>query len=219
MLFTKRLDIKMSLYNIKLAANYFAVTHPEGVTDIYKYVFQKMLKKNRVNTFYSSKIIYFTNGQHICIRTLASDELIPMATESYDLTLGQTISGQVMVPLNRECSFTAKENEEYIAEHGVPPKGNSGKKRRNLTSDEAIDFITTALLNKGLSDLEITDYTSGPQINIMNFTVDTIDIAFTAKATDLELFQTAWLHGVGRDKTYGFGMIRLDNSKYIAPTS
>lgn len=209
----------MSLYNIKLAANYFAMTHPEGVTDIYKYVFFKMLKKNKVDTFYSSKIIYFTNGQHICVRTLASDEFIPMAIESHDLTLGQAISGRVMVPLNRECSFNAQEIEEYIAEHGAPPKGNSGKKRKNLTVDEAIGFIQTALLNKGLSDLNIINHDIGPKINIMKFTVDTIDIVFTAKVTDLEVFQTAWLQGVGRDKAYGFGMIRLDNSKYIAPLS
>lgn len=209
----------MSLYNIKLAANYFAVTHPKGVTDIYKYVFQKMLKKNKVDTFYSSKIIYFTNGHHICIRTLASDELIPMATESHDLTLGKTISGYVMVPLNRECSFTANEIEEYIAEYGAPPKGNAGKKRKNLTADEAIAFVKTALLNKGLSDLEITSHTVGPELNIMKFTVDTVDIAFTAKVTDLSAFQIAWLHGIGRDKAYGFGMIRLDNAQYTPPSS
>ena len=47
----------MSLHNIKLTANYFAITHPEGVKNLNQYVFQKMLKKNKVDTFYSSTLL------------------------------------------------------------------------------------------------------------------------------------------------------------------
>lgn len=207
----------MSLQNITLTANYFAVTHPAGVTDIHNYVFRQMIKKNKVNTFLSTKVIFFTNGTHICLRTTATDEHIPMSTETFNLSLGQKITGKVMIPLNRECGFSSQEIEEYKEIHGEAPKGNKGKKRKNLTVEEATQFTLTALEKKGLSQVSFTKSEPGPELQILKFKVDTVDLEFTAVVEDLIEFEQGWLHGVGRDKTFGFGMIRLFGSNYSCP--
>ena len=142
-----------------------------------------------------------------------------MAKETYELALNQVITGKVMVALNRECSFTRQEIEEYIAINGSQPKGNSGKKRKNLTAEEAITFTKSALSKKGLTNVNILSYRSGPRLNIMKIDVETMDIEFSGTVHDLREFESAWLYGIGRDKTYGFGMIRLQGSRYIASAS
>lgn len=209
----------MSLHNTKLTANCFALTHPENEKDLFKYIFRKMFRRNKVETFSSAKVIFYTDGKHIYLRTCVSDSKIPMAQENIELEHGQKITGKIMVPLNRECSFNRQEIEEYIAEHGAPPKGNSGKKRKNLTAIEASDFIQNALSCKGLVNVSVFEKHDGPQLRILNIPVKTIDLSFSANVEDLELFKTAWLNGIGRDKTYGFGMIRLDGTQFIPPYS
>ncbi len=74
-----------------------------------------------------------------------------------------------------------------------------------------------ALSSKGLLDVTIIEQQCGPQLSILNIPVQTIDISFSATVGDLELFKTAWLNGIGRDKTYGFGMIRLDGTLFTPP--
>ncbi len=37
-----------------------------------------------------------------------------MAKEFIEISHGQQITGKIMVPLNRECSFNRQEIEEYI---------------------------------------------------------------------------------------------------------
>ena len=213
----RKLDIEMSLNNIKLTANCFALTHPENEKNLFKYIFREMFKRNKVETFCSAKVIFFTDGKHIYLRTCVSDVKIPMAKEYIEFSHGQQITGKIMVPLNRECSFNRQEIEEYISVHGEKPKGNSGKKRKNLTADEAAEFTKNALSSKGLLDVTIIEQQCGPQLSILNIPVQTRDISFSATVGDLVLFKTAWLNGIGRDKTYGFGMIRLDGTLFTPP--
>jgi CRISPR/Cas system endoribonuclease Cas6 (RAMP superfamily) len=66
-------------------------------------------------------------------------------------------------------------------------------------------------------DVTIIEQQCGPQLSILNIPVQTRDISFSATVGDLELFKTAWLNGIGRDKTYGFGMIRLDGTLFTPP--
>ena len=85
----RKLDIEMSLNNIKLTANCFALTHPENEKNLFKYIFREMFKRNKVETFCSAKVIFFTDGKHIYLRTCVSDVKIPMAKEYIEISHGQ----------------------------------------------------------------------------------------------------------------------------------
>lgn len=197
-----------------LTANYFAVNHPYHINDLHSYLFVQLFSKNKVNCFQKKKVIYFTNGDYIFIRTQVSDEYISMAVETAKICLSKKIVAKVMVALNRSVALNIAEIEEYRNKNNCLPTGKHGKRRMNLSVDEAKMFTTKALENAGVQNIDYLSNTSGPRLKICGFDVDTVDLEFSCDLVDPELFKEAWLNGIGRDKIYGFGMIRIDGTAH-----
>lgn len=195
-----------------LTANYFAVNHPPHITDLHSYVFVQLFSKNNVKCFHKKKVLYFTNGDYIFIRTTVVDELITMAVETAKISMDKKIIAKVIVPLNRSIAFNAEENMEFQRTHNRLPQGNEGKRRMNLTVDEAKMFTTKALEKAGVKNIEYLSCSPAPLLKISSIDVQTVDLEFSCDLVDPILFNQHWLNGIGRDKVYGFGMIRIEGT-------
>ena len=135
-----------------------------------------------------------------------------MAVETAKICLSKNIVAKIKKALNRSITLHTAETEEY--KNNCLPTGKHGKRRMNLSVDEAKMFATKALENAGVRNIEYLSNTSGPQLKICGFDVDTVDLEFSCDLVDPELFKEACLIGIGRDKIYGFVMFCINGTAH-----
>lgn len=61
----RKLDIEMSLNNIKLTANCFALTHPENEKNLFKYILEKCLNEIRSRHSVPQKSYFYRWQAHL----------------------------------------------------------------------------------------------------------------------------------------------------------
>ena len=190
---------------------------PQQGNDLHMTLF-KALERSGIKDFapdnpQRKNIVFHTNGKHIIARTssVLDGNPIPMSKETLDVVNGSEIQAIVTLSRDRRIMTSKEEREAFIKKHKRLPKSNENHINIRMTDDDVNAYIPTLLEKAGLSDVvfKISDSPLSYQdMSKRRKSFKTMDISFTAKVTDLEAFEQAWLNGIGQVKTYGFGMIR-----------
>lgn len=160
-----------------------------------------------------SKVQLATDGFNIiCRASTQPNHPIASREEVLEVNAGDTVRGIVTLSSYKQCAFTKEETEEFKRKHNRMPTSTESHPYKMLNDDEFRDLYTKLLANAGL---EITRHVVNPNpvgafkmAKAKKF-FKALDVAFEAKVTDLEKLEFVWFNGIGRVKTYGFGMIRI----------
>lgn len=158
-------------------------------------------------------IVFHTNGKHIIARANAplKNNQIPFVEETLDVKEGDTIRGIVTLSRDRQIMIPKEERLAFIKNNGRLPKTNENHKYIRMTDDDLNEYIPGLLAKAGLVEIKFKATNSPLNYQLMSKrkkSFKTVDINFEAKVADLTIFEHAWLNGIGKTKTYGFGMIR-----------
>lgn len=159
------------------------------------------------------KVQLATDGFNIICRA-SKQPNHPIASKEYvlDVNTGDTVRGIVTLSSYKQCAFTAEETEAFKRKHNRMPKSSESHPYKMLNEEEFCELYTRLLANAGL---DVTRHIVNPnpvgafKMAKASKFFKALDVSFEAKVTDLEKLEFAWLNGIGRAKTYGFGMIRI----------
>lgn len=159
-----------------------------------------------------NKVQLATDGFNIiCRSTLKPSGIIKVIEEKIEVEEGSIIQGVVTLSNYKQCAFTKAEMESFIATHNRKPRSSESHPYRFLNDEEFTEYFISLFAKNGM---ELIRHFSNPN-PVGTFKMAKAkkyfranDVSFQAKITDLELFKNAWFNGIGRAKTYGFGLIR-----------
>lgn len=182
--------------------------------DVHTTVFN-LLKSLNIKHFTPSHhdpkpIVFHLNGQYIICRTNSKVDPIPVEGQELDVDGGDFIEGTVTLPRDiPKLIFNKEQVDEFILKHRRKPKYTESHKDVRLTDEQLPEYAEKILNKAGLEIHEIKFSDDGYRlISGRNKSIKAVDVHFKAKISDLSLFEQAWFNGIGRNKTYGFGMIR-----------
>lgn len=182
--------------------------------DLHSTVFN-LLKANGIKNFTpeyhnTQPIVFHVDGQYIICRTTSAVEKIPVQVQELDITDNDVIKGIVTLPRDLPKLLMDKNQfDEFIEKNGRKPKYSESHKYVRLADEELPEYANKLLQKSGLivDEMKFTD--NGYRlISGRNKSLKAVDVHFKATVQDLTLFEKAWFGGIGRNKTYGFGMIR-----------
>lgn len=155
-------------------------------------------------------IIFHVNGDHIICRTNAQVAGIPVKEEHFDVTSGDFIEGTVTLPRDvPKLTMTKDQFDDFLKKNGRKPKYTESHKYTRLTDEQLPEYALNILVKAGLEIQEIK-FSDGAYhlISGRGKSLKAVDVHFKAQIKDFPLFEQAWFNGIGRNKTYGFGMLR-----------
>lgn len=158
----------------------------------------------------SKPLLFHVNGQYIICRTSAEVAGIPLTEQVLEVDVGDLLEGTVTLPRDTpKITMDKQQFDEFVKNKGRKPKYAESHKYTRLTDDEIPKYATKLLEKAGL-DIQELKFTDGGYhlISGRGKSIKSVDIHFTVKVHDLAQFEQAWFNGIGRNKTYGFGMIR-----------
>lgn len=156
-------------------------------------------------------ITFYDNGDYIVCRTNAMVSNIPMQVEEVNFNEGDELEMHVNLPRVYPKSILNKQQiDEFIKEKNRKPKHSEAFQYKILSDDEVVSYATDVLQRAGLEakDLKVFDgrfYL----VTGRNKALKSAEIRFRAKVIDVKALENAWFVGVGRNKTYGFGTLRV----------
>lgn len=159
------------------------------------------------------RIVFYSNGKFIVARFSSPVEQsqIPVIEETLDVKQGSQITAIVTLNRDRQILIPKEEREAFIAAKGRLPKSSENHKYIRMTDEDLAEYAPALLGKAGLKIIELKIAPS-PITKILmkkhGLYYKPVDVSFKAEITDIEAFTKAWYEGVGRTKTYGFGMIR-----------
>lgn len=158
-------------------------------------------------------IVFHTNGKHIIARTngVLENSPIPMISETLNVNEGDRIRGVVTLSRDRQTMIAPEDRAAFLEKHGRLPKTSENHKYIRMTDDDLSEYIPSLFAKAGLVDVQFKPSNSPlsyQQMAKRKKSFKTVDINFEAKIADLVAFEQAWFNGIGKTKTYGFGMIR-----------
>jgi hypothetical protein len=197
------------------------------ILDSYLFAFERNsndIHSQVFNTLKDSKIIDFTNkaidkkpillfatAQQIICRTNAHVVGISTKESRLEVELDDHLKGILTIPMDLpRMVMNMEQVAEYIKEHNKKPKYNQTHKYYRMNEEQAKEYALNQLNKAGLEvleDLRLIDV-GKRQVSGTKKVIKAMDVGFRAKITDLDKLKFAWFHGVCRNKTYGFGMIR-----------
>lgn len=159
-----------------------------------------------------NKVQLATDGFNIICRSkLKPSGKFKSIEETIEFDEGSVIRGIVTLSNYKSCAFTKADLESFIAQHNRKPKYSETHPYRFLNDEEFTEYYVKLFEKNGM---HITRHFSAPnpagslKMEKAKKYLRANDITFEAKILDVELFKNAWLNGIGRSKTYGFGLIR-----------
>lgn len=190
---------------------------PQQGSDLHSTLFNK-LRELRINDFCPSnpernRIVFYSNGQFIVARCSApiNSTLLPLIDENLNVEKGSRIKAIVTLNRDRQIMCSKDERVAFIEKHGRLPKSSENHKYIRMSDIQVAEYAPIILERAGLRIIDLK--VSPSPITKISMTkrglhYKPVDVSFEAEIMDLEAFSKAWYEGVGRTKTYGFGMIR-----------
>lgn len=155
-------------------------------------------------------LVFHLNGEYIICRTTSKVDPIPVQVQELEVEKNEVIEGTVTLPRDiPKLVMNKAQFEEFIQKKGRKPKYSETHKYMRLTDEELPDYANKLLQKSGLDVLEMKFSDNGYRlISGRNKSLKAVDVHFKATIQDITQFEQAWFNGIGRNKTYGFGMIR-----------
>lgn len=156
-------------------------------------------------------ILFYANKQFIICRTNGQIDGIPLKEEFCDFKKNEMITGSITLPRDTPKSIMTKAQfDAYVEKHGRKPKYSQQVKYHRLLDEEIPEYATRLLNTAGL-EIQQLKFNDGSDFAVSgrNKAIRSVDIHFDAKIVDIDAFKNAWFNGIGRNKTYGFGMLRV----------
>lgn len=157
-----------------------------------------------------SKITFCTLSDKIFVRSPIKPKGIPSREENLNVSLGTSIKGVVTLSQLKQCYFSKEEIMDFTVKHQREPTKTEAYPYILLEGDRLNRYIEDALCNAGLNLKKYTHVENGYRYYAKaRKSFKAIDVMFEATISDLEKFEDAWFKGIGRNKTIGFGMLRV----------
>lgn len=160
-----------------------------------------------------SKVQLATDGLNIICRA-SKEPNFPILSkpEVLNIECGNTVRGLVTLSNYKQCCFTADETAKFKAKHNRLPTSTEAHPYKILNDQEFENLYTHLLERAGLKiSRHVVNQNPAGVLKMAKVkkVFKALDVAFEADVTDLEKLEFAWHNGIGRAKTFGFGMIRI----------
>lgn len=182
-----------------ISYNFVLPRHPK--MDDHSHLF-RVLKSNGIHKQSTDdfRIQFVTKQGYIFCRSPLELPNIPSKVQAHQFEPNQTIQLAVVM---------SNKQRHYRFENGLTKEFS-----RTLVSPIEISEYFTKFFKKHGLEISALESKNAPSqfVNPLkkpSFTISCLDLVFTAKIVDLNLFLKAWTVGVGRQKTYGLGMLRV----------
>lgn len=182
---------------MKLLAYTFALPRKQAYA--HGQLFQFLKDKGIPDYNQGHKLIFVASESFILIRAAHLADGIPAKEEVVELK--NKVKGQVLLASLVQKRFF-KEGE------------SSQQKHINML--EHPEWFNEHILNlfkkSGLKNIKYDYVVSTPVYAVQKFkrcSIPTVIVDFTAEIENPDLLNAAWLNGIGRQKTYGLGMLRI----------
>lgn len=190
-------------------------------SDVHGAVFRTMASAN-IRDFLPDNpnrksIVFAPFNEYIIIRSSGDIPKALAKKVTLDVTCGDSITGSVTLSRNLQVMRSKEERMAFEKQHGRKAKNAENHDYIRLEGERLDNYLSKLFTKAGLSDFEYKEGVSTRKehaIKRSNISkpLETMEISFTAKIVDLEAFENAWLNGIGRYKTYGFGMLRVSKN-------
>lgn len=180
---------------LKLSAYKFAINR--NSPDAHGQLFQFFKDKNIVD-FTENKLVFIASESFILVR--CSKEIVGIPSVNEVVELNDKIKGNVLLSTLVQKRFYSN--------------GSSTQKYVNLSENKTWlnEHITNLLEKAGLKNIKFTYSRSSGVLalqKIRKTLLPVIDVEFEADIENASLLEKSWLNGIGRQKTYGLGMLRV----------
>lgn len=190
---------------------------PQQNSDLHSTLFN-MLRQLGIKDFLPNnvdrkRIVFHSNGKFIVARLSEplDQAVVPLIEENLDVQNSDHITAIVTLNRDRQIMISPEERKLFQERFNRLPKSSESHKYIRMTDDDLIEYVPKLLEKAGLKvgELKITE-SPLPKITMKKrgFYYKPVDISFSAEIIDITAFSKAWYEGIGRTKTYGFGMIR-----------
>ncbi|WP_436659651.1 hypothetical protein [Acinetobacter sp. P1(2025)] len=195
-----------------LVANLFAIRKTSS--DLHTKVFDT-LRNAGIAEFSKEggqKIIFASKEERIVARVACELPSVKTIREELDVAKGSRIKFLLTLPTEVVRAYPSERNREFMRLNNRMPSYRESHTTVFYEADspEYKEYVLGLLGRNGLTDISIDSllYHAPVYVSKKNRVVHCCDVVATATISDFEVFSTAWFNGVGRLKTYGFGMIR-----------
>lgn len=159
-------------------------------------------------------IVFAPFNEYIIIRSSGDVPKASAKKVTLDVVSGDSITGSVTLSRDLQIMRSKEERMAFEKKHGRRAKNAENHEYIKLEGERLDNYLTKLFTKAGLSDFEYKEGVSTRKHHLAKRgdtakPLETMEISFTAKIVDLEAFEHAWLNGIGRYKTYGFGMLRV----------
>lgn len=202
--------MKITAYNLMLS-------NTKKKRDLHNTLFQALETFNNTDFIpgnpENNKIIFAHSKGQIHTRSKVKPTNLPSAEEIIDIEIDKKITAKVTLSNYKQCAFSSAEIQNFVDKNGRLPKYSESHAYKTLNTNEFETYVIYLLTRAGLKDISLKQIRRHPLSSFLfekrNISFPAYDVYFTASIQELDAFQNAWLNGIGRAKTYGFGMIQL----------
>lgn len=182
---------------MKLSAYKFAIPRFQAYSHGQLFDF---FKDKAIPDYTEHKVIFAASERFILVRTAHLAKGIPAKEDVVELK--HKVKGHVLLA-------------SLVQKRFYKDDGTSDQRYVNMLNEpEWFNSHITNLLEKaGLKNIKYEFVTTPPVYAVQKFkrsAIPTVDVSFTAEIDNPELLEKAWINGIGRLKTYGFGMLRIE---------